>query len=55
MNRSEMAQIVEDFIDNILCEYDPEELEEAAEQLRTVFNDCLDSSIVLQKTLEASL
>lgn len=53
MKRSEMAELVEDFIDNILCEYEPEELEEAAEQLRMCFNDCLDSSIAQQKALEA--
>jgi hypothetical protein len=52
MKRSEMVQLVEDFIDTILCEYEPEEVEEAALELRTVFNDYLDSS--LQQDREAS-
>ncbi len=55
MNRAEITRLVDEFIDNILIEYEPEEIEEAAEQLRTIVNDYLDNTIQMQAALTERL
>ena len=46
-----MSKRIEDFVDNLLIEYEPEETVEAAERLRRLFDDYLDNTIMLQEAL----